>query len=391
LVPTAGYYLAFIALGLVAASLGPTLAGLREQTATSLAQISLLFTVRPLGTLSGSFIGGRLFDRLPGHRLVVGVLLGLAVLLALVPEIPWLVVLIPVMFAIGFAEGAVDVGGNILLIWLHREKVGPFMNGLHFCFGLGAFIAPVVVAQALLHSERIDPAYRVLALLMLPAAAWLFRLPSPKPAANQAGAVDEAGNVFRPPENWMVFLFGLLFMLYVGAEVSYGGWVFSYAVARQIGDPATAAYLTSAFWGALTFGRLMAIPLSARWRPRTLLLVAVGGCLASAVLLLAAAGQPPGLWAGSLGLGLFMAPVFPTLLVRAERRMTITGRVTSWFYVGASLGAMTLPSLIGQLFEGTGPQVLLWFVMAAMTAELIMLLVVLRLTERRPLTTTVRA
>jgi fucose permease len=216
-------------------------------------------------------------------------------------------------------------------------------------------------------------------------------LPSPRPAANLAGAEDEDGRAYRPAESWLIALFGLLFMLYVGAEVSYGGWVFTYAVTRQIGEPATAAYLTSGFWGALTFGRLLAIPLSARWRPRTLLLVAVSGCLASAVLLLSAAGEPAGLWTGSLGLGLFMGPVFPTLLVLAERRMTITGKITSWFYVGASLGAMALPSLIGQLFEAVGPQVLLWFVLAGVMAELIMLLLVLRLAERRPLATTIQA
>jgi hypothetical protein len=36
------------------------------------------------------------------------------------------------IFALGMAEGALDVGGNTLLVWVHQEKVGPFMNGLHF-------------------------------------------------------------------------------------------------------------------------------------------------------------------------------------------------------------------------------------------------------------------
>jgi fucose permease len=58
-----------------------------------------------------------------------------------------------------------------------------------------------------------------------------------------------------------------------------------------------------------------------------------------------------------------MASIFPTTLSLAERRMMITGRVTGWFFVGVGAGAMTIPWMVGQLFEGVGPQVLL-FVLA---------------------------
>ena len=40
----------------------------------------------------------------------------------------------------------------------------------------------------------------------------------------------------------------------------------------------------------------------------------------------------------------------------AVRRMRITGRVTGWFFVGASVGGMTLPWVIGQFFESVGPR-----------------------------------
>ena len=35
--------------------------------------------------------------------------------------------------------------------------------------------------------------------------------------------------------------------------------------------------------------------------------------------------------------------------------MTITGAITGWFFVGASLGGMILPALISQAFEPIGP------------------------------------
>jgi fucose permease len=65
------------------------------------------------------------------------------------------------------------------------------------------------------------------------------------------------------------------------------------------------------------------------------------------------------LWIGAMGLGLGLASIFPTLVSLAERRMTVTGKVASWFLVGSSAGSMTLPWLIGQLFESVGPLVTL--------------------------------
>src|SRR5690606_2546710 len=63
------------------------------------------------------------------------------------------------------------------------------------------------------------------------------------------------------------------------------------------------------------------------------------------------------LWVGSFGFGLFIASIFPTVITWAERRMGMSGLVTSMFLVGASLGAMFFPWLIGQLFDRYGPGV----------------------------------
>jgi FHS family Na+ dependent glucose MFS transporter 1 len=225
------------------------------------------------------------------------------------------------------------------------------MNGLHFFFGAGAFVAPLIIARLLPAGGGVTWAYWALAVLALPAMAWLVRLPSPPPE------IESQANPARNTPPRLVLLFALLFFLYVGGEVSFGGWVFTYAVALDLGGAAAAAYLTSAFWGAFTAGRLLAIPVAARVRPRHLLLGSFAGCLASLAAVLLWPASTVALWAGALGLGLSMAPVFPASFSLAERHMTITGQVSGWFLVGASLGAMSLPWLIGQLFERVGPHV----------------------------------
>lgn len=44
----------------------------------------------------------------------------------------------------GGSFGCLELLGNILLIRLHREEVGPYRQALSFCFGFGAFLGPLL-------------------------------------------------------------------------------------------------------------------------------------------------------------------------------------------------------------------------------------------------------
>lgn len=359
---TIAYYAGFIALGLSVASLGPTLPSLAQHTRTNLGEISFLFTAHALGYLLGSFQGGRLYDRMRGHLVLSAALFLMVAMMVLVPTIPALWALTLVVLLLGVSQGTVDVGGNTLLVWVHRNKVGPFMNGLHFFFGVGAFLSPVVIAMAMSRTGDIDWAYWALALMILPAAVLFLYIPSPKDHASSTSQASNGISVMT------VVLIASFFFLYVGAESSFGGWIYTYALKRDLANATSAAYLTSAFWGALTVGRLVGIPIAARFRPRTILAADLAGCLASISLILLMPGSLVATWVGTLGMGFAQASIFPTVISLAERRMLITGKVTGWFFVGSSLGGMTLPWLIGQLFERIGPQ-------AAMTAILVDLVI----------------
>lgn len=369
---TIGYCAAFVALGLTTASLGPTLTDLATNTHAALSQISYGFTARALGYLVGSFLGGRLYDRRSGNPVMGAMLLFMAFSMALVPLIPVLWMLIVVLLLVGFFEGAVDVGGNTLLVWVHGDKVGPYMNALHFFFGVGAFLSPIVVARALAADGGVTWAYWTLALLIVPVAVAVLRLPSPSSPAGERTAPGERPATALRSTAVLVVLIALFFFLYVGSETSFGGWIATYAKAAGLGDAATAAYLTSVFWGALTLGRLLSIPLAARLRPRTLLLGDLVGCLLSVLVVIAWPGAPAALWIGTFGAGFAMASIFPTMISFAGRHMTTTGKTTAWFFVGASSGGMLIPWLIGQWFESTGPQVTVFIILASLILNLAM-------------------
>ncbi len=365
-----GYYSAFIALGLFGASMGPTLPGLAQHTGSRLSEISFLFTARSLGYLLGSLISGRLYDRFPGHRVIAGVLLVMAGMMAVVPTVPILWLLALVLLVLGLGEGGLDVGGNTLLVWVYQDKVGPFMNALHFFFGVGAFISPIIVAFAIQSSGDITLAYWILALLMLPALLWTSRLPSPRPMV--AAEEHRSGSANRV----LLALLALSFFVYVGAELSFGGWIYTYAVTRGLGTATSAAYLTSVFWGALMLGRLVSIPLAVRFKPSTIMLADLLGSLAAMGVILIWPDSPAALWVGTFGVGFAMASIFPTMISLAERYMTITGQITSLFLAGSSVGGMTLPWLIGQLFESVGSFVMVIVITVSLVVELALYLLI---------------
>jgi fucose permease len=347
---TMTYYAAFVALGFAGAVIGPTLPGLAQQTRAQVSQISFLFTAHSLGYLVGSYAGGRLYDRtrLSGHRVMAGMLGIMAVMMCLIPQVPLLWLLTVAVAILGWAEGTLDVGGNTLLVWVHGNKVGPFMNALHFAWGVGALVAPVFVAQAILSSGEITWAYWGLALLMVPPAIGLLRAPSPSVPVPETRQVDQRS------ADRLLILVVLFFFLFVGSESSMGGWLATYGIARGL-SAANAAYLVSAFWGSFTVARALSIPM-AHWRPSVVLFGDLAACLAGVLSLLIWPDSTAALWIGAILFGFGMAAIFPTTVTLSGTLMPITGSVTGWFFVGSSLGGMTIPWVIGQLFEPVGPQ-----------------------------------
>ena len=354
---TGGYFASFLVFGMGVAALGPALPSLAEHTGSTLSQVSVVFSTSAAGYLLGSLAAGRLFARLPGNWVLGAVLACMAGIAALIPIATslWLLTLIFLFF--GLAQGIVEVGCNTLLLWLHADHAGPFMNALHFFFGVGALLAPVGIALATPGPGAVPGSAEAglawffwpYAVLLLPVAAWLPSLPSPPRSTGQASGSRARGSTV------LVALVAVFFFLYAGVEHSFGGWIPSYAQALQMATGSGAAYFASAFWASLTVGRLLAVPASARFKPETIVGAALGGCLISVAAVLLWPGRVWLLWLGTLGLGLSLAAIVPTTLALIGRRIGTTSRSTAWFFVGLGLGKMSIPWSIGQLFDSAGP------------------------------------
>ena len=363
-----GYYLGFIALGLTTSSLGPTLPALAQQTGSGLSEVSILFTARSLGYLLGTYRCGGFFDRFSGHKVLTASLLLMLGMMMLVPLLPILWVLFCVMVVLGLGEGVMDVGENTLLVWTFQEKSGPFMNGLHFFYGIGAFLSPIIIARVLHLSGEQRWAYWTLALLLLPSIFWLAKQPSPAiPAEYQNGKKTSL-------KIDLILIIAAFYFFHVGASVCMSGWIYTYARTLSIGSADMAAYLTSAFWGALTVSRLLGIPIAAKAHPRRIITVDILGSIASLGVIMLWQQSEAALWIGTIGSGVFMASIFPITITLLGRYLPINGRMTGFFFMGGSVGSMFLPWLIGQLFEPVGAFIAMLITLLSMIFSLVVFL-----------------
>jgi FHS family Na+ dependent glucose MFS transporter 1 len=371
------YFASFIALGLITSSLGPTLPALAAQTGASISQISRLFIARSLGTMLGSLLIGRLYDRVGGHPLLGGSLIAAAIILVLMPLMPALWAIFVLFILLGLASASINVGGNALTAFVHGARVGPFINALHFTFSLGGTFAPLIIAQFAHRNDSLRLSYTVIAVLIIPAALVLWRVPSPIPFSR----LPEHHN--RPLPLFPVALFVIFLFLEIGGEASLMGWIFSYASARGM-NTQQASDLNSAFWASFTLGRLGGILLALRIRPRLIIIPSlICWVLVTSIMLIA----PPSdaiLWFGTIGSGLAMAPIFPMTFALAQRRVALTGKVTGLFLVGSSVGGMFWPWLIGQLFNSTGPQSLMVIVLLNLIGGSALLAVIISRVLLRP-------
>ena len=378
---TVGYYLLFISLGFGLGIVGPALPSLAEQTGSTLGAIGSIFLVSALGGMLGTAVSGRILDRTPRGHLILGLAqISSAILLILTPLAGTLPLLLLIFFMSGLPAGMVNSGTNTLLMWTHGKKAGPYINGLHFAFGLGAFLAPTIFALVLKTGGTYQNAYWALAGLALPVGLFVLFLPGSPTHPNKHEESDPTSTSMQ--KVWPIILIGTLFLFfYVGSELTFGNWIYTYALTLDLADATRAAYLTSGFWLAFTIGRAISIPIAAIFKPAHILTIAFAGGLTALALIILVPESVNLLWVATLAVGFFMAPIWATGYNLVGQSLRLTATISSIIILGDSLGAVVLPWVTGQAIERWGAQTMpkLVFISLAINA----LIFVIMLLQRR--------
>lgn len=344
------YAIVYISVGIGISMLGPLLPFLADQVSVSLGQMGFAFTAQNLGYLIGSLSGGWLFDRVRTHRLMTLFLLVMILTGFLIPLMSWFSTLLIVLFFFGLGVGAIDVGTNLNMVWIFQSGVGPYLNALHFIFGIGAFFTPLIITTVLgWTGGSLSWAIWALMLLFIPGLLGLVSSPSPKnPASAKTASPEKVHHV------GIILMLILAIFFAVGVQIGFSGWIFSYVSESGIADIATASRITALFWASLSLGRLIAIPISKKVAPGTMVLFNFSLLTLVVIFLLIWPIHPVMMWIGAAGVGLATSILFPTLLSYAKTLVNMTGRVTGLLFLGSSLGMMILPLLLGQMFDRFG-------------------------------------
>ncbi|MFJ3303671.1 MFS transporter [Streptomyces sp. NPDC086549] len=145
---------------------------------------------------------------------------------------------------------------------------------------------------------------------------------------------------------------------------------------KGVGRPALVA--TSVYWLMMTAGRFLVVPITLRHSPERILTVCAAGmtvCLLPALV----KGVAPVAYAG---VGLFIAPVFPTGLPWLNRALPQAGRAGAWVIAASVIGGVAAPPLLGAGIEASGIHAVPWLLTVLSAASLLATVWLIRLTRR---------
>jgi len=345
-------WLGLFGIGAYTGLLGPALPELAAQAGLGVADAGAFFTPAFGAGIISTAVTGRALDRF-GRRwpLLVGFLLDGVALLAL----PWVtspLAFFAVAALLGLGDGAIVVGVHVVIAEANPEHETAALNLLNVFFGAGAVVAPVFAAAA--RALGADQLLLFVAFGVLQLAGGVVLLGAALPERHPEGGRAVVGRaILRQRFLWLL---ALLLLVYVGVEIGLGAWVFTYARAVAGLSGAAAALLTSAYWGALTLGRLLSPLALRRLTPVALLVTGAAVSTVGTLLLLLAGSLTPALVAGVVLAGLGFGPVWPVTFALAARAFPYAaGSATGALGTVAGAGGLGLPWVQGRILAGAGP------------------------------------
>lgn len=359
----------FLGLGVLTAGVGPLVGELAQRNSCSLATIGSIYTAIFLGALCSQVIAGPLSDRVGQKPVLIGssLLLGAGMLGVGISKSLTLTLCIALIAGLG--HGAVDLATNVLIARVYSQRNVSALNLLNLFFGIGAFVGPILVSVALGLWQSGIPALWFGVALLWSATIWLLRTKiSLEPVKNVEKGT--AVSIYGSPLLWIL---GLLALIYVGTENGMGAWTTTFMEQTTAMSTAQASLVTSGFWLALTGGRLFSAAIATRLQATKVLMLSLLQAMVGAILFTASQGQSVMSTVGVILIGFGFGSVYPTMVAIITTTFTSgPGKAVSVVASMGSIGGMLLPWFQGVLLERSGTSAAAIFV--AITTLLMLLL-----------------
>jgi fucose permease len=334
----------FVLIGALQALYGPAIPALREEFGLSPSAAGLGLSAHFVGGVAGVLLFDRLFGRIGNRRILGASYLLMAVGaagFALAPD--WPAALAMALLA-GLGFGGIDYGLNQLFAVGFGHRSTAMLNILNAHFGVGAILGPAVVGAV--GAEHYPAVFLVFALANLPLLLCLRgvrdRAPQPADAVAEAPVRSRAlGSVLA--------VFVALYVLHVGIEAGVGGWEPTHLETVGYGA-GLAATATSVYWLMMTVGRFLVAPIALRFSAQAIITVSCAG-MTACLLLASVPALAPYAYAG---VGLFIAPIFPTGLPWLHRTAPRARRAGALVIAASMAGGVAAGPALGKAIEWSG-------------------------------------
>lgn len=391
LLKTMAMYCAFIGHGFGLGVTGPSMLDLQIKTSSKLEQITYMIIGRASGLGVGSIINPILLKYFD-IQLLLTIALGLAAIFEAVIPLNFNVWgVVGTFFLNGMCFGIIETCCNIFMVNLWGKKCPPFLQALHFSFGLGGFSAPLLVRPFLLSNlddsnedieqmwspsdVQVQYAYYIIALVLASSAGfflYVYVFHTETPPMKDADTVDIPDYDSRVKESLKIRFFrgtiyanAALFMcFYCGIEIALGSYLTPFGVKCDLHlEKKTAALMSSIYWIAFTFSRLATIFYIDYIGPKNNLIMALGLVLISNIFL-----TPFGdkyewcLWVGVSLNGIGMSSIWAAMFAYIDQYIPLTNSLTSIMVCAACVGECLIPIAVSAVIE-TNVTVFLWVIL----------------------------
>ncbi|MFE2568895.1 MFS transporter [Streptomyces mirabilis] len=350
---------------------GPAVPGLRAQYGLSPSAAGLGLSLHFAGGVAGVLAFNAIHSRISNRTLLAASYAMMAAGgagFALAANWP---LALAAAFVGGLGFGGIDYGLNQLFAVGFGKRSTAMLNVLNAHFGIGAVLGPALVAW--LGPGDYPYAFGACAVLAGALILCTGGVRSEAPPVSPAERPAASGGLLSR----VLVGFLLLYILNVGVEAGVGGWEPTHL--ETVGYSATvAASATSVYWLMMTAGRFLVVPITLRYAPERILAVCAAGMTACLLLALIPGAAP----VAYAGVGLFIAPVFPTGLPWLNRALPRAKRAGAWVIAASMIGGVAAPPLLGVGIEASGIHAVPWLLTALSAASLVATLWLIALTRK---------
>lgn len=299
-----------------------------------------------LGFGLGALIGGKLADFFGRATTVRAGLIMMGTGNAGLAASPWLWLGITCSFFSGLGSGFMEASANAAVVDIARERAPHALNILHFCFGLGAVIAPMLFPVLLALTGRWWGALAGVSISFILTAIWtaFVMLPGKPPSRPPSSGQARPRAVRR-----LLVVTGLMMLVYIGLEFGFAQWIFAYLTEQRGAGASMASWTVSGFFLFLAGGRLITARLTRSMSVERLLLLLATIALACAALIPYVSTVPVAILSCLLGLG--FSGIFPLGIALAGRAVPGSAWAMGAVVAFGAIGAVTSPPLMGAVAD----------------------------------------